>query len=321
MYNRGVEPNQIKITAKDFFLNLGAIIALATVVGYLLDLLFTIINKSYPVTTGYSYGYYESYSISWPVATLIVIFPIYILLMWLLEKEFENVPERRFTGVLKWLTSITLFIAAFVIAGDLITVLYYFIDGQEMTAGFIMKVLSVLVIALALFFYYISDIMGKLNSMSRKVWIGVSFLIILGAIVWGFSVLGSPRTQQLLKYEQQKVSDLQSINGQVENYYASKGVLPNTLEERVGGNYYIPRVDPQSQKPYEYEKGNDTTYKLCAEFNKASDDKNSTNPVAYEYSYNGINTWIHPAGKHCFKQTINPNTYRYPKAAPPAPIY
>ena len=324
MNTDNMDPNQtkIKITVKDFFLNLGTVIVLSIVVGHLLNLLFTIINKAYPITTGYSYGYYGSYSISWPVATLIVVFPIYISLMWLLEKEFEKVPEKRFSGIHKWLTYMTLFIAGFIIPGDLITVLYYFIDGQEMTMGFIMKILSVLVVALAVFFYYISDIMGKLNSMSRKVWIGVSFLIILGAIVWGFSVLGSPRTQQLLKYDQQKVSDLQNINSQVISYYSIKGFLPKTLEEMVGEDYSIPQVDPQSQKPYEYERGNDATYKLCAEFNRASDDKNSTSSVAYPYSYDGMNTWAHPAGKHCFKQSINPNLYNsniYPKSLPALP--
>ena len=190
---------QTKTSAKDFFINLGAIVALGVFVGNLISLLFTVINKAYPTTTSYSYSYYGSYSISWPVASLIIVFPIYILLMWLMEREYTKEPEKRYVGIRKWLTYITLFLAGFATTGDLITVLYYFIDGQEMTTGFIMKVLSVLVVALAVFFYYISDIMGKLNVMSRKVWTLVSLLIIAGVIVWGFSVLGSPRTQQLLK--------------------------------------------------------------------------------------------------------------------------
>ena len=79
-----MEPNQKpKASAKDFFLNLGAIVALGTVVGYFIDLLFTIIDKAYPVIN--SYTYYGSYSISWPVATLIIFFSLYVLLMCLLE--------------------------------------------------------------------------------------------------------------------------------------------------------------------------------------------------------------------------------------------
>ena len=82
---------QTKTSAKDFFLNLGAIVALYTVVENLISLLFTVINKSYPqIVNGYNYS--TSYSISFPVATLIIFFPIFILLMWLLNNSFITIP-------------------------------------------------------------------------------------------------------------------------------------------------------------------------------------------------------------------------------------
>jgi len=301
--------------ARDFFINLGAIIALGVIVGNLISLLFTIINKAYPATTGYNY--FGSFSISWPVASLIIFFPIYILLMWLLERGYSFEPEKRYVGIRKWLTYITLFLAGIAIAIDLVTVLYRFIDGQELTTGFIMKALSVLVVALGIFFYYIYDLMGKLNSTSRKVWSCVALIIILGSTVWGFSVLGSPRTQQLLKYDEQKVNDLQNINSQITSYYSNKGFLPKTLEEMATGNYYVNQIiDSQNQKPYEYVKTADKTYNLCAEFNKASDGNTNgkiNTPIRYPYE----NTpWVHPAGRHCFEQTINPNTYSKPVPYP-----
>lgn len=302
---------QTKTSAKDFFINLGAIVALGFFIGNLISLLFTIINKAYPLTTGYNY--YGSYSISFPVASLIIFFPIYILLMWLLERGYSTEPERRNIGIRKWLTYITLFLSGFALAGDLVTVLYYFIDGRDITTGFIMKALSILVIALAIFFYYIYDAMGKTNSASRKVWTIASAAVILACIVWGFSVLGSPRTQQLLRYDEQKVSDLQNINNEVMNYYSNKGVLPKDFTEMANGNYYVAQVDSQTQKPYEYLKTGSTTYNLCAEFNKASNDQGN---LAYSVSPYGNVSWIHPAGYYCFTQTINPNTY-----SKPVPIY
>src|SRR5579872_6388966 len=150
-----------KASAKDFFLNLGTIVALYTTVISLLNLLFTVINRAYPQVTTYSYNgtYYgsSSSSISWPVAVLIIFFPIFILLMWLLERSYHIEPEKKHLGVRKWLTYITLFIAGLTLAGDLVTVLYFFIDGQELTTGFLLKVFVVLVITAAVFFYYISD--------------------------------------------------------------------------------------------------------------------------------------------------------------------
>src|SRR3989344_2420434 len=302
---------QTKNSAKDFFLNLGAIVALSVFVGNLISLLFTIINKAYPVTTGYNY--YGSYSISFPVATLIIVFPIYILLMWLLERGYSVEPEKRNVGVRKWLTYITLFVAGIALAGDLIYVIYYFIDGLEMTMGFIMKALSVLVISFGIFFYYISDAFGRLNSTSRKVWAVVSGLVIIFSVIWGFSVLGSPRTQRLIKYDEQKVNDLMNLNNEIINYYSTNGVLPKTLADM--SSYYLPQIDSQTQEAYEYQKTGDKTYNLCAEFNKPVDDKNQLSKA----SRYGNLSWVHGAGKYCFNQTINPNTYY--KGVPPQQAY
>ena len=256
-----MDPNIIKpkTTAWDFLLNVGAIIALYTIVGNLLSLVFTVVEKAYPkITNGYNY-YSSSQSISWPVSILIVLFPIFVTIMWFLEKSYLQDPEKRNLTVHKWLTYITLFVGGAILIGDLVTILYYFIDGQELTTGFLLKIFSVLVITLAVFLYYIADARNTLTSSKRKIWLGVSTAIVIISIVWGFSVLGSPRTQQLLKYDQQKVTDLQEINYQITSYYTNNGVLANTLEKMTSGGYYVAKVDPQTQKPYEYQRVSDTT--------------------------------------------------------------
>lgn len=300
--------NQVssKTSAKDFFINLGAIVALGFFVGNLINLLFTIINKAFPLTTGYNY--YGSSSISFPVAALIIFFPVYILLMYLLEKDYVLEPEKRRVGIRKWLTYITLFVSGFALAGDLVTVLFYFIDGQDITTGFILKVLSVLLISLSIFYYYISEVREKMNRSLQKKWAIGSAIVIVVCIIWGFAVLGSPRTQQLLKYDEQKVNDLQNIEGSIQNFYATKGVLPSNFDELLTQNYYINTTDSQTQKPYEYKKISKTTFDLCAEFNKELTKSNYvTQPMMY-----GGNIWIHGAGRFCFSETINPNLYSKP---------
>lgn len=307
-----MDPNQIKpkASAKDFFLNLGAFVALCALVGNLLGLLFTIIDTAYPkITTGYNY--FGSSSISWPVATLVVFFPIFILLMWFLERQYRTEPDTQKSLTHRGLTYITLFISGLVIAGDLVTVVYYFIDGQELTTGFLLKVLVLLVIFSSLFIYYVSDLRGKLTRNSRIFWRFFATFVLISSIIWGFAVLGSPRTQRLYKYDEQKVSDLQNINRQISSYYSNKGALPKTIEEMSNGNYYVAQVDPQNKKAYEYIKTTETAYSLCAEFNKASqDEKNSRNNYSM-YPYGGV--WIHPAGHYCFNETVNPdNIYSKP---------
>jgi hypothetical protein len=308
-----MDPQLKKGNAKDFFLNLGAIVALYTVLISLVNLLFTIINRAFPqVAKGYYYG--STPSISWPVATLIIFFPILVLLMWLLEKSYKVEPERQNMGIHKWLTYVTLFISGLFVAGDLIAVIYYFIDGQELTTGFLLKVLVLLLVAGGVFFYYITDIRGKLTSGPRKVWRVVVGVAILGSVAWGFSVIGSPRTQRLYKYDTQKVNDLMSLDSYVKTYYQSRGSLPESLSGLASLQYTSIPNDPQSNSPYEYHLIGQSAkaYQLCAEFNKASEEDNLPRPAAYPYQIN----WQHKAGHFCFSLSIPVSDYIPPGKLP-----
>ena len=319
-----MEPQKQKTSAKDFFLNFGAIIALYTVVVSLLNLIFTVINTVYPQITSNYYGNYSA-SISFPVSTLIIFFPVFILLMWLLAKPSPEdlvarsaeggFRERKWIPIRKWLTYITLFIAGLTLAGDLVTVLYYFIDGQELTTGFLLKIFSVLVIILMVFLYYISDIRNKLTSTSKKVWLSISIIIILFSIIWGFSVLGSPRTQQLIKYDEHKVSDLQNLNMQVQDYYQRFHSLPSSFRDLLKLNYGgISIIDTQIKKPYEYNIVDNLSYEVCAIFNKSSNlDSNQTTYVQYgNLSVRGSISWTHPSGRYCFSEKATVTTAPIP---------
>lgn len=294
-----------KINAKDLFLNLGAFVALYTVVISLINLLFTVIDKAYPQTT--YFGYYSSANISWPVAVLVIFFPILILLYWFLEKEYALDPERQKVGVHKWLSYLTLFFSGLALAGDLVTVLYYFLNGDDLTTAFLLKVFVVLIIASAIFAYFISDIRGKLSSQKRMFWRVVAGVMVVASIAWGFYVLGSPQTQRLYKYDDQKVMDLQSINSYVQSFYSLKGALPATLDDIAKLQYTQMPLDKQSNVQYEYHlvAQSAKSYQLCATFNKPSQDQgNSTSP----YMDGGV-SWKHEAGHKCFDLTIPLNMY------------
>lgn len=298
-------PNRNKMTAKDFFLNLGAMVGLYVTVVALLNLLFTVINYAFPKITN-SYQYY-SQSISLPVATLIIFFPIFILLSWILEKEYKHDSDKRNLAIRKWLSFITLFVAGGALAGDLVTIIYYFLDGQEMTAGFILKFVAVLIVSAMIFVYYISDIRGKTSGFSRKIWLVAASCLLLASIIWGFSVLGSPQNQRLLKYDEQKISNLTEINYQIENYWTEKSVLPDSLADLSGANeYFVAPTDPQNNSEYVYKKTGALSYEICATFNKASRGlENEKNIPAVSKG----TSWNHPAGDYCFKETINPSLY------------
>ena len=183
----------MKTSAKDFFLNLGVFVALYVVVVYVLNLLFTVIDSAYPLLS--NGNYYSSQSISWPVAVLIIFFPIFIFLQWFLAQEFTHEPERKNVAMRKWLTYVTLFLSGLTLAIDLVTVLYAFLDGQELTTGFLLKVLGVFLITGIVFLYYITDIRRALTTHEKRSWIVLATIIVIASIGWGFFVLGSPWRQ------------------------------------------------------------------------------------------------------------------------------
>jgi len=153
-----------KTTGKDFFLHLGLIISLYTGVGFLLNLLFNIINSAYPKVAGYSY---YTPSISLPVAALIIITPVFLILAAFISKiELAN-PEKKDIWVSRWASYLTLFLAGGIVVGDLITVVYFFLDGQDLTTAFLLKVLSILIIPGAVFGYTLSNISRTLSTQER----------------------------------------------------------------------------------------------------------------------------------------------------------
>ena len=299
-----------KITAKDFFLHIAVIALLYTGTVALLNILFRVINVAFPQVTQYSY--FASTSISLPVATLIVVFPLFLFLANVLRKGYAADPGQKEYPVRKWLIYITLFVAGGVLASDLVTLIYYFLDGQEMTTGFLLKILSVLVVAGCIFDYYMDDIKDRLTSSRRNMWRVIAAVLVVGSIGAGFYVLGTPQSQRMLRYDSQKVSDLQNIQWQIVNYWQQKGILPATLvelQDPISG-FMIP-IDPQAKVPYEYEKTGNLSFDLCAEFNKSLEATNdSVARITYLKPMGKLNeNWQHEAGRQCFSRTIDPELY------------
>src|SRR5690606_27640439 len=97
---------------------------------------------------------YTSQAMRWSVASLVIAFPVFLYLSWLMGRAIRREPMKRASRVRKWLTYLTLFIAASVLVGDLITLLYNFLGG-ELGLRFMLKVLTVGVIAGTVFVYYL----------------------------------------------------------------------------------------------------------------------------------------------------------------------
>ncbi len=140
-------------SAKDAFLYLLSFGTLGAWTFALGSMFFTFIDRTFPDPIVNPYYYSDAYSVATQTATIIVTFPIYLLVMWFISKDLATHPEKYESGIRRWLTYLALLIAAAVSIGDLVTFLAYFLRGQ-LTAPFVLKVVTVLIIAGGVLGYY-----------------------------------------------------------------------------------------------------------------------------------------------------------------------
>lgn len=304
-----------RLTPKDFVLYLATMIFLYTSVFSLLALLFEYINILFPDALQYVDPY--STGIRFSIATLIIIFPLYLFLTRVLNNDVRKNPAKRDLGFRKWLMYLTILIAGIGIAADLVALVNTYLGG-EVTNRFILKVIAAFVVAGAVFAYYLLDLKGYWETHKRNAQLtGVlAFVLVFGSIVGGFAVMGSPTTQRQIRFDQQKISDLQTIQWQIINYWQAKQKLPenlSVLNDPLTGTV-VPN-DSQTNAPYTYSivSDKDLSFKLCAIFNHDSTKEQGMDQRMISYpsgtGIKGEENWTHSVGETCFTRTIDPDKF------------
>jgi hypothetical protein len=96
-------------------------------------------------------------AIRWAVASLVVATPVFLFTARTISMEIALSPLKRSSPVRRWLTYLTLAIAAGILIGDS-TNLVYSLLGGELTARFLLKALTIGSIAGTVFVYYLLDL-------------------------------------------------------------------------------------------------------------------------------------------------------------------
>lgn len=307
---------QPKTTAKDFFVYLAGFITLYVSTISLISLLFEIINKAFPDAVNYGYYYsgdlYTS-GMRMAIASLLIVFPIYLLIASYLNKYLRQNPDKKDLSVRKWLTYLTLFITGVAVVVDLIVLVNTFLGG-EITTRFVLKVLAVIVVASAVFAYYLYDLRKSFDAnMPQRTTLIVTLasVFVFGTLIGGLIYIGSPMKARNLKFDNMRTEDLSSIQWQIINYWQQKGVVPQTLndvEDPISG--YYSSTDPVTGDEYVYQKTGPLSFKLCATFALPSEDRDDSMPVrSYGTMPAKNDTWEHGAGQVCFDRTIDPELY------------
>ncbi len=298
--------------AREAFFHLLTFAALYTTVISLTVLFFQYINRLFPDIAFENIYYEESLSpIRWSMAAIIVAFPLFLWISRLILRELSEHPERAMSGIRRWLTYLTLFVTAAALAGDVITLVYYLLEG-ELSVRFLLKVFTILVLAGMTFVYYFLSLKWDPRKQQQKglhkMFVTLAGALVVLALVWGGYLIGSPSSERDRKIDEQRVTDLQAIQSEIYNivydgrpYEQTSPVnpIPRTLEDVAAqALYQRPSiVDPETKLPYEYTVTDSTHFELCATFVHAR-----------TQSYNIF--WDHAAGRHCYQFDITDQQYR-----------
>lgn len=321
MYARPKDPSPS--TPRDFFLHLLHIITLYGSALALLSILWQMINLAFPDPTQDLYRYFAiNGTIRWGIAFLTIMFPVLLGTGKFLENVYKKEPEKKELKIRKWLVYLTLFITALIIIGDLIRLIFEFLEG-EITPRFIVKFLSVLAVAAAIFWYYLQGMRERewkiFGLNAKKIFVWKVIIIVIVIVVVGALSVDSPKEEQMYRRDERRAQDLQTLQDYILEAWKKEKQLPASVSEfpmETRETEFDPRLDPKTGEAYAYEVRGENAFALCAVFEKETRGKGeypypkrpARVPVDFEKPepqyYIEDSDWIHVAGEKCFERKI-----------------
>lgn len=301
------------LSAREAFLYLVLFTFLYLAAWSLGSVLFELVHRAFPDPATF-HGGHSVRALRWALAMLLISFPGYLALSRRSYLAARRDPDRRRSRVRKWLTYLTLFVAASTLLGDAITLLFNLLEG-ELTVRFVLKVVVVGGIAGGVFGYYLWDLRQDdlpLEAVParrpglRLFAAGVT-LAVIASLVAGLAVAGSPAHARALKLDHERERDLRQIAGAIDRYWVEFDELPPDLKRlNATRGYDLPSIrDPESGALYDYLVNGESSYELCAGFTTST--LPGDNPPAPGVPgspriapHNDRDFWRHAAERSCY---------------------
>jgi len=227
--------------------------------------------------------YYPSFATTgmrWSVSSLLVGFPIFLFLGWRLAAKKRKDPERRRSRVHAWLTYVTLIFAAGALIGDLVAVVFQFLNG-EIGTRFIAKAGVVGVISASILWNYSRDVerhSARVDLAGRA--LALAAMLVVGALVaWAFTIVRSPFSARQQLADEQRLQGLMEATRLIDCHFTYAGALPESIEAMsafladraqrlpvADGCANAAPVDSDTGAAYDYRVIDNDTYEICATF-------------------------------------------------------
>jgi|GEM_PF-211511 len=196
-------------------------------------------------------------SLRWSMATLMPALPLFLWLNARIAAAAQE-PGARRSAVRGWFTAAATLIAALILLGDLVGVLYAALSG-ELTPRFLAKA-ALIALTGGIVLAYLRDMSGRR---------AVAALAILGAaaIGAGLALTGGPAQGRAERRDAVRESDLHWLDQHVTCRAQAEGRLPGDLAGTAACPLTVRIADPFTAAPYRYEVIGARAWRLCADFN------------------------------------------------------
>jgi type II secretory pathway pseudopilin PulG len=129
--------------------------------------------------------------------------------------------------------------------------------------------------------------------------------VVVLAIVAGIATLGAPSAARQRRLDARRSRDLIMIRGSLDDYWNRRKFLPLSLDTLVSDHDLasVPH-DPETGAPYPYSVTTPSTFRLCATFQRSSDDDADDRRFAIADRH-----WQHAVGLTCFDLAPHTTTH------------
>lgn len=212
----------------------------------------------------------------WALATLIVAAPVYGLLVTWIDRDLARNQVKRSAGVRRGALGLMLMVAAITFACDAIYSIYALLNG-ELTLRFILKALVVALVAGGVWCIGRSDLSPASDGRAKRLVLLVGAAVTAGLVVWTLLATGVPASVRDQRLDEQRFADIRDIATHLRCPDAGALPLDLNVEQAIA---FCPAQDvapvtlrdPETDARYRYERLDDRSFRICADFAALHDD-------------------------------------------------
>lgn len=223
---------------------------------------------------------WASSGMRWSIASLLVGYPIFLFLGWRLAAKKRRDPDRRRSRVRAWLTYVTLIFAAGALIGDLVAVVYQFLEGG-LSTRFAAKAGVVGVISATILWNFSREAertSGGVDLAGQAIAL-LSTLAVVALVAWALTVVRSPAAARERVSDETRITNIIAMTRLADCHYTyfdrldgDFAAMQAALADR-GGRLPVAAgcaeafpYDPSTGAEYRYRVVDGDTYELCATF-------------------------------------------------------